>query len=265
MPVISVIMGVYNCKNTEQLNQSVRSIIDQSFKDWELIICDDGSNDHTFEKLKKLEKVDSRIKVIGYSRNKGLAYALNKCIDNAKGKYIARQDDDDISDPKRLEMELKFITENPQYDIVGTNAKVYNDTGVWGKYSVPEIPKKKDFLWNNPFIHPTVLMTKESLVSVGGYRVTKETRRCEDYDLFMRMYIKGYSGFNLQNLLYMYRIENGNKKKRPMKYRIDEFQIRLTNFPKMQLGLRSYLFAIKPLVLGLIPQKAMQVIKKKVY
>ena len=85
MPKVSVIMGVYNCKDVNLLYKSVNSIIEQTFTEWEFIICNDGSTDDTLTKLLELEKLDSRIKIISYSENKGLAYALNECIKFSKG------------------------------------------------------------------------------------------------------------------------------------------------------------------------------------
>ncbi|CDK35865.1 glycosyltransferase [Ligilactobacillus salivarius] len=254
MPIISVIMGVYNCDNNSELIESIKSILNQSFKDLELIICDDGSTDDTYDRLLEISKIDSRIRIIGYKENKGLAYALNECIKVSRGKYIARQDSDDISLSDRLEKELRII-ENKNVDIVGTCAVVFNKNGEWGHYNVPEYPEKKDFLWNNPFIHPTVLMKKSSLQKVNGYLNTKINRRCEDYDLFMRMYANGFRGVNIAEYLYKYKIDEGKKKKRPMKYRIDEMRVRYKGFKELNmLKISSLFFVVKPIVIGLIPQ-----------
>lgn len=254
MPIISVIMGVYNCDNNSELIESIKSILNQSFKDLELIICDDGSTDDTYDRLLEISKIDSRIRIIGYKENKGLAYALNECIKVSRGKYIARQDSDDISLSDRLEKELRII-ENKNVDIVGTCAVVFNKNGEWGHYNVPEHPEKKDFLWNNPFIHPTVLMKKSSLQKVNGYLNTKINRRCEDYDLFMRMYANGFRGVNIAEYLYKYKIDEGKKKKRPMKYRIDEMRVRYKGFKELNmLKISSLFFVVKPIVIGLIPQ-----------
>ena len=235
MPKVSVIMGVYNCKDVNLLYKSVNSIIEQTFTEWEFIICNDGSTDDTLTKLLELEKLDSRIKIISYSENKGLAYALNECIKFSKGDYIARQDDDDISKPLRLEIQYRVMEEKKDFDIVGSIADVFDDNGIWGKYLVPEEPEKKDFLWNNPFIHPVTMMRKNALLSIGGYKVSKETRRCEDYDLFMRMYSKGMKGYNIQEILYEYKIKNDSNKYRPMKYRLDEAKVRYMGYKSMKM------------------------------
>ncbi|WP_049962461.1 glycosyltransferase family 2 protein [Oribacterium sp. FC2011] len=232
MPTVSIIMGVYNCKRPDLLDKSIRSIIGQTYTDWEFIICNDGSTDgKTLELLKSYEALDERIKVLSYDQNHGLAYALNVCLREAGGKYIARQDDE--SKLVRLQRLVEFADSHPEYAIVGSIADVTDDGGVWGKYPLEETPTKKSFYWNSPFAHPTVLMRREALEAVGGYRISKETNRHEDYDLFMRMYAAGYKGYNIQEKLYEYRIVNGNKKYRPMKNRVNEAAVRFKGFKSL--------------------------------
>lgn len=265
MPKISVIMGVYNCKDFNSLEKSIHSIIKQTYEDWEFIICNDGSTDETLKELRKFEKLDKRIKIISYTQNKGLAYALNECIKVSQGEYIARQDDDDISKIDRLEKQLIFMENNKDIDIVGTNADVFDKNSVWGKFILKEKPQKNDFLWNSPFLHPSILMRKKSLIKSGGYRVAKETRRCEDYDLFMRMYSLEMKGYNIQEILYEYKIEIGNKKYRPMKYRIDESIVRYIGYKNMGILLKGIPYIVKPLIIGLIPQVIFKNITKRQY
>lgn len=266
MPKISVIMGVYNCKNYEMLKKSVISIINQTYNDWEFIICDDGSINNTEDMLHEIAKLDRRIKIIGYKENRGLANALNCCIKEATGEYIARQDDDDISHPTRFEKQIKFIEYNNEYSIVGTIANVFDDSGIWGKYRLDEVVTKNSFLWNSPFLHPSLVIRKSDLEKVGGYRVAKETRRCEDYDLWMRMYAVGMKGYNLQEVLFNYRIDiDPEKKYRPMKYRIDEAIVRYKGFKAMGILLKGIPYIFKPFVIGLIPQCIFKVIRKKQY
>lgn len=106
----------------------------------------------------------------------GLHHALNTCLKVATGEYIARQDDDDLSKPERLKNQLEFLNEHQEYAMVGTCADVFDDEGIWGEYIVIESPKKADFLWNNPFMHPTMMMRKTALVSGGGYREAKRNK-----------------------------------------------------------------------------------------
>lgn len=265
MHTVSVIMGVYNCKSVEALKKSVESIINQTYRNWEFIICNDGSTDNTLSILREIELLDSRIKVISYDKNIGLANALNECVKVSTGVYIARQDDDDVSELTRLEKQIKCFETMNNISIVGTTAVVFDENGGWGSYDVPEYPQKSDFLWNSPFIHPAVMMKKEDLLRAQYYRVAKETRRCEDYDLFMRMYSMGMLGYNLQEKLYQYRIENSNSKYRPMKYRIDEAKVRFIGYKKMKLMPQCFIYTLKPIVIGLIPQFIFKQIRKKQY
>lgn len=266
MPMISVIMGVYNCKNTVLLNKSVDSILNQTVSDFEFLICNDGSSDKTLDELKKIAKKDSRIKILTYDNNMGLHHALNTCLKEAKGEYIARQDDDDLSKPERLKVQLEFLDEHQEYAMVGTCADVFDDEGMWGEFLVPEAPKKEDFLWNSPFMHPTMMMRKTALLSGGGYREAKETRRCEDYDLFMRLYAKGYRGYNIQEKLYYYRIARDEKSKhRPMKYRIDEMIVRFRGYKDMNMLVKGVPYILKPVLVGIIPRNILNRVKKSIY
>lgn len=211
-PKVSVIMGVYNCKSSEKLRRSVQPIINQTFTNWEFFICDDGSTNGTLSLLYEIKEMDPRIQILHYDNNVSLGNALNTCLKHAKGEYIARQDDDDFSDKSRFEKQVKFLDENDDYCMVGCCAQVYDDNGVWGHYRVPEKPSKFDFLKNSPFMHPTMLMRRSALKIGGGYRIATETRRCEDYDLFMRMYSKGLYGYNIQEELYQYYILRNDQK-----------------------------------------------------
>ena len=269
MPKVSVIMSVYNADNYDILVNSVNSILNQSFKDFEFIICDDGStNKKTRKLLKMIDDLDPRIKVIGYDQNRGLAYSRNQCIKICRGKYIAFQDDDDMSEPNRLKEEVAFLDSHQQYAFVGTIANVFNKDGIWGKYKIPEQPTKKDFLWNSPFLNPSMMFRASILKKMGGFRVTKETRRAEDYDLFFRLYAKGYKGYNIQTVLFNYRIniENEkNKKYRPMKDRISEAKIRYRGFKSLNMSLVGVPFVLKPILIGLIPHKIFYKIRKRNY
>lgn len=264
-PKVSVIMGVYNCKDFQLLKKSIDSIIVQTFTEWEFIICDDGSTNATLQNLNEAALIDTRIKVISYKQNKGLAYALNQCIKVSRGEYIARQDDDDISEAIRLQEQVEFMNAHPEHAIVGTNARVFDDSGFWGTYTNVESPDKKSFLWNSPFAHPTVMMRRDALLKADCYRVAKETRRCEDYDLFMRMYALGYKGYNIQKMLYQYRIVNDNKKYRPMKYRLDETKVRFIGYKKLGMLPSAWAYVLKPVVIGLIPQCIFKKIREKQY
>ena len=110
---VSVIMGIYNCAST--LDESIGSILNQSYSNWELIMCDDGSMDDTYQKaLFHKKKYGDRIILLRNEHNMGLNYTLNKCLEVATGDYVARMDGDDISLPTRFEKEVKYLEEHSE-------------------------------------------------------------------------------------------------------------------------------------------------------
>lgn len=262
--MISVIMGSYNCKDEAMIDRSVRSIINQTYEDWEFIICDDGSEKSSFDLLQKIASLDSRIKLLHYPQNRGLAYALNQCISISQGEYIARQDDDDVSLPIRFEEQLRYLRSNPNVSFVGSNAVLQDATEAKpAESSLKKSPAASDFLWNSPFIHPTVMFRAEALRSVGGYRVSPETIRGQDYDLFMRMYAKELQGANLEECLYVYTLPDKNKRNRSMKYRLGEMKIRARGFSALNLGIKGLAYTAKPLLVGLMPNNLYRGVKNK--
>ena len=264
MRKVSVIMGIYNMSMEDEsvVKMAVDSILNQTYKDFEFIICDDGSSDNTYKFIKKITKHDNRVIVIKNDKNRGLAYSLNHCLSIAKGKYIARMDADDISLPTRLEEEIKFLDKNLEYALVGCNVSFINDSNtVWKERILAEKPTSKSFLFTSPFVHPTVIMRRSVLDLLNGYRVEKITRRAEDYDLFMRMYAKGYKGYNMQKSLYYFRENDNAYKRRAYKYRLDELQIRYQGFKKLGLMPKALPYVIKPMVVGLIPQRILAILR----
>ena len=115
MPTVSVIMGIYNTES--KLADSIESILQQTYSDWELIMCDDGSTDRTYEIAKKYSDKYENIYLLKNNKNMGLAYSLNKCLKYASGKYIARSDADDINLPNRFKVQVEFLEKNPQYQL----------------------------------------------------------------------------------------------------------------------------------------------------
>lgn len=253
-PEISVIMGVYNQWDKEALQDAVKSILNQTFQNFEFIIYDDGSDAEVAEYIKELETWDSRIVLIGKEENHGLAFSLNACISKAKGTYIARMDADDIALPERLEVEHAFMETHPEYAWCGCNAKLFDQNGEWGKRCMPEIPTDKDYLPFSPFIHPTVMYRKTLFEKNAGYQVSAETLRCEDYEIFMRLHQAGYVGCNIQQFLFCYREEPVSFQKRKLKFRMNEAKLRYRNFKEMHLLFPAgWIYVIRPVIGGILP------------
>lgn len=260
-PTVSIIMGVLNAEN--RMQEAIKSIQNQTFFDWEFIICDDGSTDNTYKMLLRLAEEDSRIKPIKNKENLGLTRTLNNCLKITRGKYIARMDDDDFSYPNRLKVQVDFLEVNREYDFVSSSVDIYDGEKVIYKEKRKEFPQKDDFLWNSPFVHPATMFRASKIKEIEGYRFAKETRRAEDYDLFMRMYAEGMKGYNFKESLLRYFVNSEAMRKRKYKYRIDEAIVRYKGFKMLGLFPKAAIYVIKPLVVGLFPNELLFKIKQK--
>lgn len=262
-PIISVIMGVYNIASLTMFDKAVYSILGQTVSDFEFLICDDGSNDQTWNILTKLAQRDGRIRLIQSPKNEGLAAALNHCIARSKGLFIARQDADDFSVPERFQKQIDFFTYHPDISFVGSNAELFDQNGVWRKRIFPKYPQPKDFLFTLPFIHGSLMFRSEILKKEKGYLVTEKTRRIEDYELLMRLYSRGYYGANLQKTLYFFREDREAIRRRKYRYRIDEAWIKWKGFNALHLMPKGIPYVIKPLIVGTIPSYLLKKLKQK--
>lgn len=259
---ISVIMGVYN-PDREQLKRAAASIIAQTVEEWEMIVYDDGSDMTYTETIRETAAMDGRIRYIRNMQNHGLAYALDQCMKEAKGKYIARMDADDESMPERFETQYSFLEAHREYAWAGSNAELFDGQGTWGVRRMPQIPEKKDFLKASPYIHPSVMFRRRTLMDNHGYIPAQVTRRCEDYELFMRLHMRGYRGYNIQKELIRYREDDAAYKKRLMCYRINEMRIRKRFFQRMDLLTpATALCVLRPLMGGLAPAPILKYIHR---
>ena len=145
MPKVSVIMGVHNGEKT--LSRAIDSILNQTFSDFELIICDDFSTDATYKIMKSYALKDNRIIILKNERNLGLAASLNKCINISKGEYIARMDDDDISYSERFCRQVDFLDHNHKYAFVSSIVDCYDGKEIVRNHFLRKAePQKRDFL-----------------------------------------------------------------------------------------------------------------------
>ncbi|HJD48159.1 MAG TPA: glycosyltransferase [Candidatus Mediterraneibacter norfolkensis] len=260
---ISVIMGVYNPEK-EKLARAVRSVIGQTLEDWEMILYDDGSKPSCSQAVREAAGNDSRICYIKNEKNHGLAYALNQCISRAGGKYIARMDDDDECMPERFERQFEFLESHPEYQWVGSNAELFDENGIWGIQKVSEIPGKKDFLKFSPYIHPSVMFRRNVLVNNHGYISAKKTFRCEDYELFMRLHLRGYRGYNIQENLILYREDAKSYEKRKIVYRVNEMMIRYRGFRRMGiLKISTVPYIFRPLAGSVVPSIFVKYLRRR--
>lgn len=264
MPEISVIMGVYNELNKDILMEAVNSILHQTFEDFEFIIYDDGSCPEAATLLSEVAGLDERIKLIGQDENHGLAFSLNACIDEAKGKYIARMDADDISYSERLMKQKKFLDKYQEYSWVGCNIDVFDQNGVWGERKMPEFPIEQDYLRFSPYAHPTVMYRASIFDTNEGYVASKETLRCEDYEIFMRLRRAGLKGANIQDKLLAYRENKDSYKKRSFRHRWNEAKCRYRNFKALGILFpKGWIYVLRPIAACAIPYWLLAWYKRK--
>lgn len=251
-PVISVIMGIYNCGDT--LSEAIECIVHQTFADWELIMCDDGSNDDTYEiAISYKEKYPEKIIVLQNEKNRGLNYTLNKCLKQAKGKYIARMDGDDRCDKERFAIEINVLEKEPEIAIVSTDMEFFDESGVWGKISHPEYPVPEDFVKESPFCHAPCMVKREAYMKVKGYSVSDKLLRVEDYHLWIKMYKCGYRGKNIHKCLYQMRDDRNAYSRRSFKNRLNEYYVKRLAIRTFRLKKWNYLLALRPIIVGLLP------------
>lgn len=250
---ISVIMGIYNCEKT--LSESIESVVNQTYSNWELIMCDDYSTDNTYQIAEFYKnKYPQKIKLLKNRKNLTLGPTLNKCLEVAEGDYVARQDGDDVSILNRFEKQVDFLNKNSEYILVGTKMISFDKNGTKGIRGIKDnIPDKFNLLTGTAFCHATIMARKKMYESLKGYRIEKYTHRCEDIDLWFRLFEKKYKGFNLDEALYMVRDDGSEYKRRKFVGYINEFLTRLEGYKKNQISLTKYPYLLKSFLVFMVP------------
>ncbi|MCX6782224.1 MAG: glycosyltransferase [Candidatus Magasanikbacteria bacterium] len=198
--LVSVVMSAYNGES--YLEESVLSVISQSYKNFEFIIIDDGSTDRTLQILNSFS--DSRIKIIS-RENKGLTKSLNYAVSISSGELVARIDADDVFEVEKLAVQVDYFKRNPEVALCGVWAKFIDKKGnEVGVYKVPTTYSKikHNILFHNPFIHPGVMFKRKVFDEMHGYN--EKYRYAQDYELWGRI-VPVYNVVNLPQYLLKYR------------------------------------------------------------
>lgn len=201
-PQVSVVLPVYN--GEKYLTESIASILAQTFEDFEFIIINDGSSDRSEEIIRSF--ADSRIRYFSQA-NQGLSKTLNRGIALASGKYIARQDQDDISLSIRLEKQVLFLEENPCTLLLGTHAQILEEDRLADRmqaHPLSDAEIRLGMLFDNFFVHSSVMIRREALIEAGGYSEDITRQPPEDYELWSRIMRQGELA-NLAEPLLVYR------------------------------------------------------------
>ena len=262
MARVTVIMGIYNCADT--LGQALDSLLAQTFTDWNLVMCDDGSGDKTYEVAEKYRIAHpQKITLLKNECNMGLNYTLNRCLSVADGAYIARQDGDDISLPTRFEKEAAILDASPEISIVSTAMTYFDESGTWGQNHPVEFPQNEDFIAGTPFCHAPCMVRRDAYQAVNGYTDDPRYLRVEDYDLWVKMYATGFRGQNIAEPLYAMRDDRNAFARRKFRYRINEFRVRIKAACILHLPFQAYLYAWRPLLVGILPSKLYCLLHKR--
>jgi len=246
---ITVLMPVYNEKKA-CLRSSIKSVLNQSFTDFEFLIINDGSTDESCQKIvEEFASRDGRIRAISNEKNIGLTKTLRRGLELARGTYVARLDSNDMAGKERLKKQLDFMRGNPEYALCGCWTYVIDGQNkIIGKQKGPAKYKdiKRQIISGNPFTHSAWFFKKDTIRSIGSY--AEEMAKAQDYELLLRL-LTQHPVANLEEYLCYYRVDDksitfGNNKAQERCALKARFKaLREYGYPKI-----DYLKMIRPLI-----------------
>lgn len=254
---VSFVMSAYNAER--YIEESIESILSQTYEDFELIIVDDGSVDRTLNIIKTKEKKDKRIKVIINKKNLGLTQSLIKAIASTSSEIIVRQDSDEISKKYRLERLLKFYNDKNVVAVGSNCLNIYSNNlkVVWGYLNENQIVKK--IKYKTIFPHGSSSFRKKNYDNVGGYDTKYKT--CQDFDLWNKLLKTGRILMSEDILLERYILKNSISKRNKIRQLLDSFKIRI-KYSNTILNPKVYLLSIFYFIIALIPERIYFLLKK---
>lgn len=228
-PKISVIMATYNCEDT--VEKAIDSILSQTYTDWVMIICDDGSTDGTYDILNRYAlEYPGRFVILRNDRNRKLPYSLNHCLKYVQTDLVARMDGDDWSTPDRFEKQMAFLMAHPEYDLVGTGVAVFDGEKQIASIIKTPVPDKDTMLKDNAFSHASILTYKRVYDALGGYSLEPTVERVEDVDLWCRFLAAGFKGYNMPDELYVILEDANAVKRRTLRARLNSAHTRCRGY-----------------------------------
>ena len=254
MARISVIMGIYNCAST--LVEALDSLYAQTYQDFKIILCEDGSNDDTYEVAKRYAEKHDNILLLRNENNMGLNYTLNRCLEHVDTEYVARMDGDDISLPERFEKEVKFLDAHKEYGFVSGQMIYFDKNGDFNCGKENGEPTKTDFIQGRAFNHAPVMVRSKAYRDVGGYSVSKYLLRVEDQHLWLKLYKLGYKGYNIPEPIYKMRDDLNATRRRSFVNRRNEAYVKLLICHHFKLPWWQYVqSAVVPMLKWLVPTR----------
>ena len=260
-PRISVIMSVYNAEKT--LEEAINSIINQTFTDWEFVICNDCSSDSSERILQSYaQKYPNKFVLIKNETNLKLAASLNRCLDCCSGDLIARMDADDISKTDRFEKQVAFLDIHPDYQLVGSTMQRFDDSGMHDVVSIPEKPNISVLKRGVTFCHATIMMRKTAYDALHGYTVSDVVFRSQDYEMWFRFYALGMKGYNIQEPLYYVREDINAIRRRSFKNRRCIMRIQYNGYKLIKAPKSWYVYPIVEFSKAFVPSWTVNLYRK---
>lgn len=252
-PLISIIMGIFNCEDT--LADAIDSLIAQTYSNWELVMCDDGSSDNSYDVALKYTKLyPTKMSLIRHVKNQGLNITLNDCLRMTHGAYIARMDADDISLPTRFEKEMGTFFAEPELAVVSCPMIYFDAKGEWGRgKELENYPIPAQLVKGTVHCHGAAIIRADAMYDVGCYSDDKSLLRVEDWHLWIKMYAKGYRGKNISECLYMMRDDQRALKRKNFRTCLRESKLSRYAVKTFGLSPVNYIFSLRPILLGLLP------------
>lgn len=244
---ISVIMACYNSEKT--IRKAIDSILAQTYTNWVMICCDDGSTDRTLDILKEYKsRYPDKFIIIRNKKNRQLPYSLNHCLRYVKTDLVARMDADDWSLPERFEKQVRFLKTHLDFDLVSTGVSVSDGSRIVASIIKKEVPTKESMLRQNAFSHATIMTYKRVYDALGGYSLEPWVLRVEDVDLWCRFLAKGFKGYNMSEELYVIVEDPSAVKRRGFRSRLNSARTRYHGYHLM--GFRGWV-CVKPFLIVL--------------
>ena len=210
-PLVTVLMPCYNAM--PYLTEALESMMNQTYRNLEILCINDGSSDTTGDILEEYAKKDARIRVVHNESNLKLIRTLNKGIELANGEFIARMDADDISLPDRIQIEMDYFSKNPEYDLVCPASLNMDPEGNPIAKNIPRQFGYKANLYASfyyvPIGHPEILV-RTKVLKENHFLVEEHALHTEDYEIWSRLLRKGYHLVNTPEILHKYRIHDGS-------------------------------------------------------
>lgn len=254
-------MGIYNCAPT--LAEALDSLLAQTCQDFKVILCDDASTDNTAEIARTyVERFPGKFILIKNDRNLKLAATLNHCLEYADTEFVARMDGDDLCEPRRFEVQLRFLEENPRYSHVSTGMKLFDESGVYGRTKkLAPAPGKNDFRNGTPYFHAPSMFRREAFEAVGGYTAEARVERVEDYYLWYKFHKAGLQGYNMEDTLYWMRNDKNAFARRKFRDRLRSYKVKIEVLRGLKVRGGLY-YALRDLSKGLVPAFIIRQIRK---